>query len=122
MSDPTDHDELLDLERRGWEALSTEGAAAGFYAQVLSDEVLMLLPGGMVITDRQQIVESMGGTPWSSYELSEPRVLSLGDDVAVVSYRATATRDGSTYEALFASTYVREGGDWRLAVHQQTPV
>jgi hypothetical protein len=29
---------------------------------------------------------------------------------------------GEPYSALFNSTYVREDGVWRLAIHQQTPI
>lgn len=57
-----------------------------------------------------------------SYELSDERVVDLGADAAVVSYRATAVRGGTPYTALFASTYHRDDGGWRLVVHQQTPV
>jgi hypothetical protein len=114
--------DLTDLEREGWDALSTEGGAAAFYGEVLASEVLVLLPGGMVITDREAVVASMGGAPWSSYELGDLRVVPLGADVAVVAYRVTASRGGTAYDALIASTYVREAEAWRLAVHQQTPV
>ena len=62
----------------------------------------------------------MGGAPWSGYELQDERVLELDGDTAVVVYRGTATRGGEDYEALFNS--VRKNGDWRLALHQQTPV
>ena len=118
-------DELLQLEREGWRALSRNGEAAGrFYAEHLAVNVLMLLPGGMVLDDRDQVIEAMGGSPWSSFELSDERVLELGNgDCAVVAYRATAQREGSEpYAALFNSTYVRQEGAWRLAIHQQTPV
>lgn len=115
-------EELVELERRGWEALATEGAAGPFYEEVLAERVLMLLPGGLVIDDRAAVVESMSGAPWSSYEMGEPAVLPLGPDAAVVAYRATATRSGTDYEALFASTYRRTADGWRLAVHQQTPI
>ncbi len=117
-------EELLRLEREGWEALSTSPeAAVRFYAQNLAASVLMLLPGGIVLDERAEAVESMGGSPWASFELSGERVLDLGDGAAVVAYRATAQRDGGQpYTALFNSTYVREDGAWRLAVHQQTPV
>jgi hypothetical protein len=114
--------DLTDLERAGWDALSTEGGAAAFYGEVLAREVLVLLPGGMVITDREAVVASMGGAPWSSYELGETWVVPLGGDAAVIAYRVNASREGSTYDALIASTYLREAGAWRLAVHQQTPV
>lgn len=116
-------DDLIDLERDAWKALSTSGeAAADFYGRVLADDVLMLLPGGMVIDDRGAVIDSMGGAPWDSFELSDERVLTLGEDSAVVAYRATASRGGTEYTALFASTYVRVGGAWRLALHQQTPI
>ena len=116
-----DHTELADLERRGWEALSTEGAAGPFYDEVLVDEPLMLLPGGMVLDDRATIVDSMGGAPWDTYELEEIRVVPLGEEAAVVAYGATAVRGETQVSSLFNSTYVRVGGRWRLAVHQQTP-
>jgi hypothetical protein len=116
-----DH-ELIELERSAWEALTTEGAAAPFYEQTLAREVLMLLPGGMVIDDRAQVIESMRGAPWSSYELRDMRVLPLGADAAVVAYSGSATRGDHEYEALFNSTYVREDDGWRMALHQQTPI
>jgi hypothetical protein len=115
--------ELLDLERRGWEALSTSGeAAAALYEEVLADEVLMLFPGGMVMDDRSQIVASMTGPPWQSFEISDERVLPPSGSAAVVAYRGTAVRGGADYTALFNSTYIRQEGAWRLALHQQTPV
>ena len=115
--------DLVELERAGWRALSTGGdEAAGFYADVLAKDVLMLLPGGMVIDDRDRVIDSMRGAPWTSFELTDERVLDLSPESAVVAYQATARREGAEYKALFNSTYVREGNDWKLAVHQQTPV
>jgi hypothetical protein len=116
-------DQVLEVERAGWRALSTSGdEAAHFYEEVLAAEAVILLPGGMVLDDRQQIIASMQGVPWDSFELSGERVLPLGRDGAVVAYRVSATRGGQTYEALIGSTYVLDGNQWRLAVHQHTPV
>jgi hypothetical protein len=117
------HAELVELERSGWEALVTSGDAAGaFYERVLAARVLMLLPGGLVIDDRAAVIESMQGAAWDEYGLSDERVIPLGDDSAVVAYRAEARRGEMAYEALFNSTYRREDGSWRLVVHQQTPI
>ena len=116
------HDDLLAIEVEGWHALTTAGAAEPFYDDVLAKDVLMLLPGGMVLDDRSEVVESMSGAPWSSFELADERVIDLSDESAVVAYRATAVREGTEYTALFNSTYILEDGDWHLAVHQQTPV
>ncbi len=119
----TDADELLELERSGWNALSTGGdAAASFYGDVLAEQTLMLMPGGMVIDDRQEALTAMSGAPWESFELENERVVRLTDDCALVAYRAHARRGDSTYDAWCASTYVRDTAGWRLAVHQQTPV
>ena len=119
----TTRDELIEIEHAGWDALRTSGeAATAHYATSLADDVLMLLPGGLVITDRQQVVDSMGGAPWDEVQIDDEQVLELGDSAAVVSYRAKARRGDHRYEALFNSTYVRENGDWHLALHQQTPV
>jgi hypothetical protein len=118
----TQHD-LIELERAAWQALATDGdAAAAHYEASLADDVLMLLPGGLVIDDRQQVIDSMRGAPWNHFDLTDERVLELNPDTAVVAYRATARRGDHDYEALFNSTYVRENGGWRLALHQQTPV
>jgi hypothetical protein len=114
---------LLGLERAGWRALSTGGdEAMAFYEDALARVVVFVLPGGFVLDDRDAVVESMGGAPWDAYELSDERVVPLTGDTAAVVYRARAERGGSTYSALFASTYVRETGRWKLAVHQQTPL
>jgi hypothetical protein len=116
-------DEIIDLERRGWEALATDGqAATAFYEEVLDDDPVVLLPGGMVVKDRAAIVDSMSGAAWSRYDLEDLDARALGDGAATVTYGVVAEREGADpYSALIASTYVRRDGAWRLALHQQTP-
>ena len=53
----------------------------------------MLLPGGVVVDNRDDVIRSMSGPPWSDYHLDEVRTRSLTGDVSVVTYRATAQRD-----------------------------
>ena len=115
-------DELIELERRGWEALAAGAQeATRFYGDVLDREVAMLFPGGMALTDREQILQSMGGAPWASFALEDPRVLWLTPDCGAVVYGVVAVREGVTYSALVSSIYARRDGDWKLAFHQQTP-
>ena len=114
--------DLLDLERQGWTALTKGGdAAAEFYGHVLAEQVLMLLPGGMVLSDRDQALEALRATSWTGFELRPGLVQWLGPDAAVVAYEARARRGDDEYHALFNSTYTRQDGKWKLAVHQQTP-
>jgi hypothetical protein len=114
--------ELLALEERGWQALAAARGPA-FYDEVCTEDAVMVFPGGMVL-DRDDAIEGLRqAPPWSTYDLADMRVLPLDDAAAVVVYRATAQRDGDRpYEAAMTSTYVRRGGEWKLAVHQQTPV
>jgi hypothetical protein len=114
-------DELIELENRGWQALSTDGAAGTFYGEILDEEPIMLLPGGMVLTDRAEMVDAMSGQPWASFRLEDPRVRMLTDDSGIVAYGVVAQRsDGPEYTALMSSVYVRRPAGWRLAFHQQT--
>jgi len=117
------HQRLVRLEEDGWRALSSGGAAAReFYDGVLADEVVMVFPGNMRITDRSTVLDSMSGPPWASFEIDNPQVLSLGDDAALVVYHASAQREGSPpYSAQITSGYLRRGEEWRLCFHQQTP-
>ncbi|MFI6511224.1 DUF4440 domain-containing protein [Streptosporangium sp. NPDC050855] len=116
-------DDVIDLERQGWQALSsTPEAATGFYERILDRTVVMLLPGGMVLDDRAAIVKAMSGRPWSSYELQDPRVSHPTTDTALVTYGVLARRDGAPpYSALMSSLYARRQDGWRLVFHQQTP-
>jgi hypothetical protein len=117
-----DQDSLIDLERRGWQALSsTPEAAVAFYEQVLDDEVTMLLPGGAVLADRTSILDSMAGQPWSAHRLEDFRVLQLTTDTAIITYSVHAERNSTSYSALMSSVYVRRPEAWKLAFHQQTP-
>jgi hypothetical protein len=110
------------LERRGWAALSTRGETARvFYEDVLDEQVVMVLPGGIVLDDRANIVESMSGQPWSRYALEDVRCVRLAPTIAVVTYGVVAERDGQEYSARMSSLYIQREDRWKLAFHQQTP-
>ena len=112
--------EVERLERRGWEALSGP-YGAGFYTDVMADDGLMVFPG--IILDRAQSLRAIAGAPpWASFELEDVRVVAAGIDGAVVTYRATAQREGEApYRAWMSSVYARRDGTWRLVLHQQSP-
>jgi uncharacterized protein DUF4440 len=109
------------LEERGWDALSAPGAGPEFYREVLDGEVVMLLPGGLFLDNREAIIESMGGPPWSTYRLENVREHRPTPDTAIVTYGVVAQRGDVEYSALIGSLYVRREQGWRMAFHQQTP-
>jgi hypothetical protein len=115
-----DEHELIALERRGWEALSSDGGGA-YYREHLADDAVMAF--GFGVLSREQALAAMSSAPpWATFEIDEPRVVELTADSAVVVYRVRAQRAGDApYEAVASSTFVRRGGTWQLAFHQQTP-
>jgi hypothetical protein len=73
-------------------------------------------PGGV------DSAEGVYAAPWSTFELSDVRVIEHAPDSAIVTYLAEAQREGATpYRALMSTAYVRRDGRWRLVLHQQTP-
>jgi len=115
-------DELIDLEDHGWQALRAGGGSAiAFYDTVLDTRVTMLLPDGLAITSRPAALKAMSGVPWDAYDLADWSVQHVTDDVALVTYAASARRGDLAYQALVSSLYVRRPGGWRLTFHQQTP-
>ncbi len=62
------------------------------------------------------------GSPWRSVSMTDRNFTRQGD-VVVLAYRASAEKpDAAIYEALCASTYLRDEGKWLRMSHQQTPV
>jgi hypothetical protein len=121
VSGVTLRDELLDLEEKGWQALSS-GRGAEFYDAFMTDDAVMVLP--FAVLDRSATVAAMrDAPPWSTHHLEDVRVVELGDSGATLIYRATAQReDQPEYRALMSTTYVRQDDEWLVAMHQQTPV
>ena len=114
---------LVELEQQSWQALSsTHEEAQNFYRSHLAEDAVMVFPGETRIEGKEEILESIGAQPWSSFQIEQPRVLSLSERSGIVVYRVTAQREeGEPYEALISSTYTFDGA-WKLAFHQQTPV
>jgi hypothetical protein len=112
---------VLALERAGWEALSGTGGA-DFYDRLMAKGAVMVFSSGVM--QRNAALDAIrGATPWESYHLDDEQVSLPSEDVAVVTYRATAKRPNDPeYRAWMASIYVRDGEQWLLAVHQQSPV
>jgi hypothetical protein len=112
---------LLRLEHDGWQALSGDDGAS-FYQHLLSPHSLMVFPG-IVLSKERAVDEIEQAPPWAEFSIDDPQVVRLTEQSAVLTYSATARREGQPeYHALMSSIYVENGGAWKLAFHQQTPV
>lgn len=110
---------LLQLERDGWDALSSQTGGT-FYGDLMTDDAVMVLVNGMVM-DQPTIASTMNQAPlWDRYDIRDARVIPLGTDSAALVYNATAMRGADTFEALMTSTYTLVGGRPRLKLYTQT--
>ena len=76
MSSESLAQELIQVERRGWDALCS-GNAATYYREHLTEDALMAFPFGLM--DREESLSAMAAAePWSRYDMQAPRVISLG--------------------------------------------
>ena len=115
-------DELVAWERRGWESLC-DGTGAQFYADLMTDDAVMVLANGAVM-DRAQVRESLSNAPtWDWFEMVDEKLVPVGSDSAALVYRGSARRAEmpEPFVAVMTSVYVRVDGRVRLAVYQQTP-
>ncbi len=112
---------LLHLERRGWDSLC-DGTGADVYGALMTEDGVMVLANGMVMT-REDVVASLAEAPtWDDYSVEDVRVVGVGDGAASLVYRGTARREGQDpFTGAMTSTYVRTPDGWRLAVYTQTP-
>lgn len=116
--------EIIQLEKQGWEALSTDSdSAREFFSAVLHRDAVLLRSGDKRIADVDDIVESITKNPWKGFKIENERALALSDNVAVFIYRLCAERqNGDLYKALVSSTYVEEENELKLIVNQHTPL
>jgi Domain of unknown function (DUF4440) len=115
--------DLITIERTLWEN------DAEIYHQRYSPEALLIFPGVGRI-DRETAVaairkENTEGRAWAEvrFDNVDGRWITT-DTAALITYVATArwNYESSASKTLCASVYVRVGGSWRVAFHQQTPI
>ncbi len=113
---------LLDLERRGWDSLC-DSTGSQFYGDLMTDDGVMVLASGAVM-NRDAVVASLEhAPPWQSYDIEDVRLVEAGDGAAGIVYVGTGYREGDqpAFVGVMSSFYVRQDGQWRLALYQQTP-
>lgn len=112
------NDDLWALEKRFW----TDGA--DFYRAAMDPAATMVFRPPVGILVGEEIVDGVehGAPRWADVAFSEQRVQAPSDEIRVLAYVAEGLRAETTSQKInCSSTYRREGADWRLIQHQQTP-
>ncbi|WP_343081065.1 nuclear transport factor 2 family protein [Ostreiculturibacter nitratireducens] len=112
--------ELLACERKVWDALVSGDAEVDRAA--LDDRFLGVYPDGFA--GKEGHVRQLGQGPTvRSYDLSELRVMRLGEEYALLAYRATFIRSEceEPEEMFVSSIWQRRPGGWINVFSQDTP-
>jgi hypothetical protein len=124
MSSKTEK-ELLELERRYWQAMKEKDADAAM--RLTDDSCIVTGAQGVAALDRKALGGMLTGGTWNleKFEIGDDvQVRMLSDDVAVVAYTVheELTVDGEpvTLDAADASTWVRRNGRWLCALHTES--
>jgi hypothetical protein len=110
--------ELVSIEQRLW----TGGART--YRQNLDEDCLIAFTEMAGVSKREDVAGTVNDVErWRDIEIDVEGFLQPTEDVALLTYRASAIRgQGEQYRALISSGYVNRDGTWRLMFHQQTPL
>ena len=114
---------LIDLEKGAWEAWKKKDGK--YFESFLSDDTIQVNAAG--VARKAQIVKGIGSSDCEvrGYTTDGFDVVMLDQDAAILTFSATqdATCGGAAEPSpVWASTvFVRRGGKWLAAFHQETP-
>jgi hypothetical protein len=115
--------DLITIERTLWEN------NAEIYHDRYSPEAVLIFPGVGRIDSETAVAairqENAEGRAWAEVRFDDVDGRWITTDAAaLITYMATArwNYESTASKTLCASAYVRVGGSWRVAFHQQTPV
>jgi uncharacterized protein DUF4440 len=95
-----------------------------FFERNITDDALLIFPGaGRTYTKARAIDAMRGHPPYVKYELTDPRIVHIGESTAVLTHHATVmhTADATPKTVVVTDVLVLDGGVWRMALHQWTP-
>jgi ketosteroid isomerase-like protein len=125
MPETTIERELVDLERRYWQALKDKDADAA--VQLTDEPCIVAGAQGVGLIDHPTYVRMMENASWTIVDFAigdDVQVLMLGDDTAVLAYTVHEELevDGEpvALDAADTSTWVRRDGRWLCATHTES--
>lgn len=120
----TDKQEIIDLENRFWQTMIDKDVATA--AAMITNKSIVTGAQGAATVDQQSFTKMMEGGAWTleSYVFSDVQVEFPTADVAVIGYKVSENLliDGKPLklEAADASTWIRQDGEWRCALHTES--
>jgi ketosteroid isomerase-like protein len=125
MSDATMERELVDLERRYWQALKDKDVDAAI--ELTAEPCIVAGAQGVGQIDHRTYANMMENASWTivDFDLGDDvRVQMLGDDTAVLAYTVheelKVDGEAVAFDAADTSTWVRRDGRWLCASHTES--
>ena len=125
-STSTHEQELMDVERRFWNAMQEKDAAT---ASTLTDDQCVIVGAqGVSAIDAKTMAKLTSEGTWElkhyAFDEQKSQIRFLTDDIAIVAYpvKERVIVEGETLpvEANDSSVWVRRGGQWRCALHTES--
>jgi len=124
----TSNSDLIALEKKFWQSMVDEDAETAL--SMLAEPSLMVSSKGTIKFDHEEFRKMLesGKMVLKSFQLTDMNVTFPSDDTALLTYKAKqsmATRGQSqqiTQEMTDSSVWTRQDGQWRCAMHTETPV
>lgn len=118
--------DLLDVERRFWDAMQSKDASTA--AKMTDDGCIIVGAQGVSAIDRTTMGKLTTEGKWQlkqySFDEKNTKIRFIGDDIAIVAYKVSerVAIDGETLpvEANDSSVWVRRNGEWLCALHTES--
>lgn len=118
--------ELLELEKKFWDAMKAKDADAA--TRMTDDGCIIVGAQGVSAIDRKTMGKLTTEGKWElehyAFDDTNSQVRFVGDDVAIVAYnvKERVVVDGKQVpvEANDSSVWIRRNGEWRCALHTES--
>lgn len=126
MTVPGRAQELLEVEKRFWDAMKQKDA--GTAERMTDDKCIIVGAQGVSEIDRKTMAKLTTEGQWElqqyNFDANNARVRFIDDDIAIVAYKVNerVVVDGHTVpiEANDSSVWIRRGGEWLCALHTES--
>jgi len=116
--------QIIDLEKRFWQAMKDDDIPTA--QSLLADDSLVTGPTGAMRISPKKFAQLSRESRFKidKFRMSDVEVVFPSDDVAVIAYKIHET--GSVkgkpmdLDAVDSTTWVRDGKDWKCALHTET--
>ena len=119
-----DKQRIIDLETRFWQSMKDKDVATA--QSLIARQCLITGPMGSMRIDPEKYAEMTRDGQWQldDFKFSDIEVIMPSDEVAVIAYKVHQTgvmKDKPMdIRAADSTTWIREGGDWKCALHTET--